>query len=123
MTARDAAQSTRLGLSVAIARLMDVLREENEALQQQRMVSHSGYTDRKNQAFLELMVAQRGLTARDQDLSCLGDSTNLKELLQTNARLLKLHISAVGEVSDIIIDSLREVESDGTYSRRRHARL
>ena len=42
----------------------------------------------------------------------------LAVVLRENARLLKLHIAAVGEISDIIVGSLRDAESDGTYSRR-----
>ena len=41
----------------------------------------------------------------------------LSQALQTNSHLLKHHITAVGEVSDIIVNSLREADSDGTYSR------
>jgi hypothetical protein len=37
--------------------------------------------------------------------------------LSENARLLKLNIAAVGEISDILINGLREADSDGTYSR------
>ncbi len=37
--------------------------------------------------------------------------------LGENAELLKLHIGAVSEISDVIIDNLKRVDSDGTYSR------
>jgi hypothetical protein len=39
------------------------------------------------------------------------------EALRRNQRLLKVHIDAVREVSSIIVDSIRQAESDGTYSR------
>jgi hypothetical protein len=102
-----------------VLRLAEAVEEENAALRQGSSISHAAYTERKNQALRDLMAAQR----RDPGAAAFRESgTHLKRLaaaLRDNARLLKIHIAAVGEVSDIIISGLREAESDGTYSRAR----
>lgn len=105
-------------LAPALLKLIEVIDEENGVLRHQRFVSHASFTDRKNHALRELMAAQRrgSLPAAAGELASL--LRKLSVSLQENARLLKLHISAVGEVSDIIVGSLREADSDGTYSRR-----
>lgn len=111
------ATSADTALLPALIKLIATLEEENEVLAEQRFVSHAVFTDRKNQALRELMAAQRKestTTSTEQRLLL----QKLAAVLKENARLLKLHIAAVGEISDIIVGSLREAESDGTYSRR-----
>ena len=107
----------RSAIAPALAKLIEAVEEENGALQDLQIISHAGYTDRKNQALRELMAAQR----REAILSTAHELQpmlqRLSELLQVNAKLLKHHIAAVGEVSDIIVAGLRDAESDGTYSR------
>lgn len=106
-------------LSPALLKLIEVVECENAVLEEQRLVIHSGFTDKKNQALRELMAAQRSeqLPATAERARPLLE--RLSHALHDNARLLKLHIAAVGEISDIIIGGLREAESDGTYSRSR----
>lgn len=105
-------------LELPLAKLLAAVEEENDVLRDQRLVTHSIYTDRKNQALRELMAAQR--MAGTVHAEALRPQLQvLAGALKENARLLKLHISAVGEISDIIVGSLKDAESDGTYSRSR----
>lgn len=101
----------------SIQKLMDVIDEENAILRNHSISLHSGFTDRKNQALRELMAAQRSVGKTSGLGSCRALLKQLGHSLQENGRLLKLNIAAVGEISDIIIGSLREADSDGTYSR------
>lgn len=104
-------------LQPALLKLVDIVEEENAILSRQEIVSHAALTDRKNHALRELMAAQRSDGKPTRIAECRPLLTQLSAALKTNARLLKLHITAVGEVSDIIVGSLREADSDGTYSR------
>ena len=104
-------------LSAALLKLIDVVAEENAVLHQHNIVAHAAFTDRKNQALRELMAAQRFDPSSAAKEACRPLLTRLSRELKENARLLKLNISAVGEISDIIISGLREADSDGTYSR------
>ena len=104
-------------LSQALLKLIDVVEEENAALRHNRIGVHASFTDRKNQALRELMAAQRSGHSRAAQEACHPLLRRLSAELADNARLLKLNISAVGEISDIIIGGLREAESDGTYGR------
>lgn len=113
----SSADPARLMIGSAVARLIETIEEENLALQQNRMTSHAGFTDRKNQALRELMIAQRRETANPMLPELMVQLQRLRESLEVNARLLKHHIAAVGEVSDIIVAGLKGAESDGTYSR------
>jgi hypothetical protein len=110
------------GISPALLKLIEVIEEENVVLAEHRIVFHAGFTDRKNQALRELMAAQRSENVGESALACRELLQRLSSALRVNSGLLKLHISAVGEISDIIIGGLRDAESDGTYSRSRHLR-
>jgi hypothetical protein len=110
-------------LSQAILKLLEVIEDENAVLRDHRIVAHAGFTDRKNQALRELMAAQRSEIPVEAARSCKDLLRSLSMALHDNAGLLKLHIGAVGELSDIIISGLREAESDGTYSRNRNMRV
>ena len=110
-----AAVSSALG--TAITRLIELVDEENSLLLRQQVLSHSGYTDRKNQALRELLIAQRREMTDVARSDLRPALQQLSAVLQVNARLLKHHIAAVGEVSDIIVGSLKDADSDGTYSR------
>jgi hypothetical protein len=109
--------SPRSALPQALNKLIEVLDEENVVLQEHRVIHHAGFTDRKNQALRELMAALRFETLPGALEAVKPLVHKLSATLQDNARLLKLHITALGEVSDIIIGSLKEADSDGTYSR------
>lgn len=104
-------------LLVAVEKLIAVIEEENALLRDHRVTLHAGFTDRKNHALRELMAAQRADGAEQAIEALRPLLQELAAALGSNARLLKIHIAAVGEVSDIIIGGLREAESDGTYSR------
>ena len=111
------------GLRPALTKLIEVVEEENALLSQHRVFFHSGFTDRKNQALRELMAAQRSGPGFDSAHAVRPLLQTLAGALHDNARLLKLHITAVGEISDIIVGSLRAADSDGTYSRSQLQRV
>jgi hypothetical protein len=100
-------------------KLIEVVEEENMALEQRRILVHAGFTDRKNQALRELMAAQRFGNTAEASRTAEPLLRRLSVALRANAALLKLHIAAVGELSDIIIGGLRAADSDGTYTRSR----
>lgn len=104
-------------LRPALIRLIELIDEENAVLHENKIASHASFTDRKNQMLREVMAAQRSEDPARAAEACRSELERLSSALRVNASLLKLHISAVGEVSDIIIGGLRDADSDGTYSR------
>ena len=118
-----AASSVTSPLGLSIMKLIEVVEEENAALRQQKIISHASYTDRKNHALRELLAAQKQQMTSVTHGPLDPSLRRLSQALQVNARLLKQHIAAVGEVSDIIVSSLREADSDGTYRREPRMQL
>lgn len=106
----------------ALVKLIEVIEEENASLSEHRIAFHGDFTDRKNHALRELMAAQRAEDPVQSARACEHLLRRLSDGLRRNAGLLKLHIGALGEISDLIIRGLRDAESDGTYSRNRQLR-
>lgn len=115
MNSQSATANSALGQ--ALLKLVEAVQDENTVLREHRVVSHAGFADRKNQALRELMAAQRREMTAAGDQRIQSPLKALAAALQENARLLKQHIAAVGEISDIIVGSLKEADWDGTYSR------
>jgi len=106
-------------LSPTLSKLIEVIEEENATLRVNRFIFHTEFTNRKNHALRDLMAMQRLDVCVETMLQVRPLLERLSTLLEQNASLLRLHISAAGEISDIIVASLRDAESDGTYTRGR----
>lgn len=104
------------GCNLVLARLTQLVREENDHLSGQRRGDHRQFTERKTQLLRELMLAERNCRGAAAT-QLAGPLKQLKLLLDRNQKLLSVHIKAVREVSSIIVDALRQAESDGTYTR------
>ena len=101
-----------------IERLKAVIEDENQALTAQEIRTHASFAGRKNQLLRELMSAQRGCYSPAALRAIAQACSGLKRSLAHNETLLRNHIAALGEVSAIIIDSIKQAESDGTYSHQ-----
>jgi hypothetical protein len=107
----------RLRLGAIIEHLSAVVEEETALLRRGAAIDLKAANDRKSQALLQLTRASRQL-----DQSALSDPAvrarlaALRQTLASNQAVLKLHLEAVREVSDIVCAAIRHAESDGTYS-------
>ena len=108
-------------LQVCLLRLIEVIEDESSVLRRNQVVNHAGYTSRKNHALRDMMAITRVSSVDSSGPVYKPLLRRLSSALRENAELLKLHIGAVSEVSDIIVENLRRVDSDGTYSRHLNA--
>jgi hypothetical protein len=56
------------------------------------------------------------MTGAEPDAALRRLLEQLNAKLEANRRVLKLHVDAVREIAGIIAQSMRDAESDGTYS-------
>ena len=113
---REAASVTNCAF--LLDRLKAVIEEECEALSGRGTAYHGQFTERKNHLLRDILVAQRACGSPRIAQALAPRSCELQQLLKRNQRLLKAHMDAVKEISSIIVDSIRQAESDGTYSRQ-----
>ena len=115
LTGREA--STVANCESLLERLKSVIEEEITALEQHGTVQPGQFSERKNQLLRELLIAQRTCNSTRVLQELAPKSREVQLHLSRNQRLLKAHTDAVKEVSAIIVDSIRQGDSDGTYSR------
>jgi hypothetical protein len=103
-------------LAPILDRLESVLGEETRTLMAGVSVDVGQFTRQKNQLLLELTCARR--TCDDVGLlAALGPrAASLKALMAANEKALAIHLAAARQISAIIVEALRQAESDGTYA-------
>jgi hypothetical protein len=99
-----------------IQRLEVLIDQESDALRRHQTASMSDLVDRKSQGLLELSHALRSLDAKNPSVAVVEGLAGLRKKLEVNQYLLKCHLDAVGEVSLILSQAIREADSDGTYT-------
>jgi len=99
-----------------IERLEDAVDQETAALKGRAVADLREFNNRKSQGLLELSRSLRHFQGAPPSNAVLARLAGLREKLDANRAVLKLHMEAVREVSTIMADAIRDAESDGTYS-------
>ena len=114
--AEDTRSPVRGNIRTAVTRLIDVIGEETHALRSGEAVDLRAFNERKSLGLIELNRVLRLLENAPPDNATLGLLQQLNETLNTNRYVLTVHLEAVREVAGIISQSIRDEESDGTYT-------
>ena len=104
-----------LAFEQCIIRLEEVVDQETAALRSRAPINLREFTNRKSQGLLELSRSIRLFQGGRPSNAVLARLAGLREKLDTNGAVLKLHLEAVREVSTVMADAIRDAESDGTY--------
>jgi hypothetical protein len=110
----DAANRACLGL---LQRLQLLLNEESESLSRPVTSPQSGFTERKNAILRELYALRTFWSSPVVAKRFESELKAVKAAASANEKLLSAHIGAMSEVVGVISETLRQAESDGTYSR------
>lgn len=99
-----------------IKRLQICLDEETAVLIQSRAADLESFNHRKGQGLMELnrVLAAVGSFHVNSDVAI--ELAQLKTKIDQNMRVLRLHISAVNEITELLTDAIQREDSDGTYS-------
>ncbi|NJM34069.1 MAG: hypothetical protein HC850_04395 [Rhodomicrobium sp.] len=103
-------------VETAIKRLEAVVDEETALLRQGAARDLKPFNERKSLALIELNRALRLMEGAEPDAALKRHLERLNAKLEANRHVLKLHVEAVREIAGIIAQSMRDAESDGTYS-------
>ncbi len=107
---------TTLAFERCIDRLEEVVDQETAALRNRSHADLREFNNRKSQGLLELSRSLKFFQAAPPSNAVLERLAGLREKLDVNQAVLKLHLDAVREVSTIMSDAIRDSESDGTYT-------
>jgi putative heme degradation protein len=103
-------------LSAIIGRIEEAIEVETAAIRGDPDFDIKASNARKSRQLYELNRAMKGLSQAE----ILGEHrealTRLRGKLADNEKVLRAHLSAVGEVAALIRDAIQKAETDGTYS-------
>ncbi|MDQ0317568.1 flagellar protein FlgN [Amorphus orientalis] len=105
-----------VALNSLLDRLEASLDAEIEALGQVGSVNFDVYSRQKSRVLLELSRLVRGSNGEAPNQEIAERLATLRGKLERDLSLLGTHLTATQEVAEIIACTLREAESDGTYS-------
>jgi flagellar biosynthesis/type III secretory pathway chaperone len=98
-----------------VARLIVVLDEENQVLESNKDISLEPMIQKKGQLLLELMRAQKHMRPDMVRTEIRTDILRLRHAMSVNKQKLAIHFAATKDITDSLLDVLRQNESDGTY--------
>jgi hypothetical protein len=105
----------------SIDAVLKIVEEETAAIRTSGVAEIEKYSERKGQALMSLnrfLAAGVSFSSTDAVVSKLEA---LRSALDVNRSLLKIHIDAVNEVSQIIVRCVQESQADGTYAQPRQS--
>ena len=103
------------GVVAIVRKLNNYLTEETSRIQSNLPVDYASSSEKKSRFLHELSRAGHQVDLENLEPSVSKELSVLKSALIENETILKAHILAVGDVSKIMIDFLKDNESDGTY--------
>ena len=103
-------------LLTIIDRLEEVVQTETAALQQHIVSDLAAFTRNKSQILLEVTRLSRLMKLPTGNVRINDRLMSLKTSLAQNRDTLEIHLRAARELNEIISDTVRDAESDGTYS-------
>ena len=102
-------------LHMVISRLGTFIELETEQIQSNKNFDFGASSEKKSRLLFELNRASRGCDFTQLDRTILAELARLKRALARNEARIKAHLSAVREVSDLMVTILKNEEADGTY--------
>lgn len=99
-----------------IKRLQTCLDEETAVLARSQPADLEIFNHRKGQGLMELNRALGAVGKLSANSDVAIELSQLRLKIDENMRVLRLHISAVNEITGLLTDAIQREESDGTYS-------
>lgn len=109
-------------LNEVVERIGAIIESETEALRQRRVVDLQDFNNRKSRGLLDLTRAVRALDGGRPDAATAARLKALRAKLAANQAALSMHLAAAREITTLVAQTIRDSESDGTYSNSLSAR-
>jgi hypothetical protein len=114
--AAPAAPATVGAFLRAIERVEEVIDQETHALRHGEAIDLGEFNRRKSHGLLELTRGIRNLKGPEAERAIEQRLRPLRAKLDENSALLRRHLDAVHEISNVLARAIRDGESDGTYT-------
>jgi hypothetical protein len=99
-----------------IRRVEDYIDDETRGLAEDPAFDLASSNNRKSQGLVDLNRAVRALAGSEYESAIQGPLVILREKLDRNLAVIRMHLSAVKEVSEVLSNAIQNADSDGTYT-------
>lgn len=117
----SAPPSMDIAFARCVERLEELIETETRILTSRARIDFEALNLRKTHALLEFTRVARN-TPPQSSPEARERLSRLAHQLAGNAEILEQHLQAMQEITNLIVDSIRNDDSDGTYSRKGVAR-
>jgi hypothetical protein len=114
---KERATATRSSIERTISRVERLVDAETAALRTRAPIDLKESNNGKSQALLEFSLAIRALQGAPLDDELIKRLRILRGKLETNQRVLRMHLEAVREVANVVAGTIQDSDWDGTYSQ------
>ena len=98
-----------------ISRLVMFIEDETKQITETPSFDFKSSSERKSRLLFELNRTCRGMDMTRLDGNVLQELSRLKSALALNEARIRAHLTAVKEISTIMVNILRNEDADGTY--------
>lgn len=109
--------ATRSSIERTMQRVERLVESETAALRSRVAIDLRESNNGKSQALLEFSLAIRSLEGTPLDADLIKRLKVLRSKLETNRVVLRMHLEAVREIANVVVDTIQDSEWDGTYSQ------
>ncbi|WP_319411796.1 hypothetical protein [uncultured Cohaesibacter sp.] len=89
---------------------------ETKALREKGKIDLRTHSDEKSRILLDLSRLTKGVDIEALSPSVTSELLVLRKMLTENEHVLKQHLEAVREITELLSKAMLEAESDGTYA-------
>jgi hypothetical protein len=109
--------ATRSTIVKILQRVEKLVDQETMALKSRAPIDYREFNNGKSQALLELNLAIRSLGAATLDAELIERLKGLRGKLENNRVVLRMHLEAVREIANVVSETIKDSDWDGTYSQ------
>lgn len=100
-----------------IENIISIVDEETASLRQGILHDVARHADRKAQGLVTLNQAARSHPAELMQSRVRAQLERLRRSIENNQRHLRVNITAITEVAEMVVEAIQQESSDGTYTR------
>lgn len=105
-------------IHIVIDRIADAIEKETIDLKNCNNIDYRLHNQRKNQFFIEIKRMETSLSKFKNNKKIQKSIKNLIKKIEDNEFILRAKLNAAKTITEIVIKTIKDAQSDGTYSER-----
>lgn len=109
-------KTNQSSLQTVLSRLNFFIEQETEEIGSNKKFDFKASSEKKSRLLFELNKASRLADHTSMNETLISELQRLRKALKINEAKIRIHLSALRDVSDILVNIIKDENTDGTYS-------